>query len=51
MRSAKDGRGLRVCQCGWLHVPARRSRGHSNIQPLLVVNFVIALEGIFPSHA
>ena len=27
------------------------SQPHSNVQPLLVVNFVIALEGIFPSRS
>ena len=31
--------------------PTGGSQPHSNIQPLLVVNFVIALEGIFPSHS
>ena len=31
--------------------PTGGSQPHSNIQPLLVVNFVIALEGIFPSRS
>jgi microcystin-dependent protein len=34
-----------------LSSPIGGSQPHSNIQPLLVVNFVIALEGIFPSRA
>jgi microcystin-dependent protein len=30
--------------------PVGNSQGHENLQPLLVVNFCIALEGIFPSR-
>ena len=30
--------------------PAGSSQPHSNMQPYLAVNFVIALTGIFPSH-
>ena len=30
--------------------PAGNSLPHSNIQPLQVINFVIALEGVFPSQ-
>jgi microcystin-dependent protein len=26
------------------------SQAHNNLQPLLVLNFMIALQGIFPSH-
>jgi microcystin-dependent protein len=29
---------------------AGSSQPHNNIQPYLVVNFIIALQGIFPSH-
>ena len=30
--------------------PVGQNQAHSNIQPLLVINFVIALVGIFPSR-
>lgn len=30
--------------------PAGGSQPHSNLQPLLVINYIIALEGIFPSQ-
>jgi microcystin-dependent protein len=26
------------------------SQPHTNLQPYLVLNFIIALQGIFPSH-
>ena len=32
-------------------VSAGGSQPHGNLQPLLVVNFVIALQGIFPSRS
>lgn len=33
---------------GGLHAPAGGSQPHDNMQPSLVLNFIIALQGIFP---
>ena len=33
-----------------LITPSGNSQPHTNLQPFLVVNFIIALQGIFPSR-